>query len=231
MTPSKRVLNEIEKIEGLREIKGQEHEPLILEMFATVGHQWVRDDETAWCAACMGYVLDKAGMKHTGKLNARSYLDLSGEIDIDEAVPGDIVIFSRGNPDGWQGHVAVYYDRASNGDIICIGGNQSDMVKKSTYRLDRLLGVRRPTPLRKSVNQTKTVRGVKEAGTGVAVAAVLQTVQIVNDMTAPAQAAAQDPSVSPTVKLLIGAGILVLIGFGLYRVWNERRKKFEAGDR
>ena len=163
MTASARVFHEMKKLEGLKEIKGAEHEPLIIEMFATVGHQWVKDDETAWCAACMGYVLSKTGMRHTSKLNARSYLDLPGAVEIEDAQPGDIVIFSRGDPNGWQGHVTIFLRRSSGGQIVCLGGNQGDMVKESTYSADRLLGIRRPQPVRKSVNQTGRVKEIGRA--------------------------------------------------------------------
>lgn len=36
---------------GIKEIAGKDHNPLIVSMFADVGHPQIRDDETAWCAA------------------------------------------------------------------------------------------------------------------------------------------------------------------------------------
>ena len=81
------------------------HNPKILQYFADVGHSEVKDDETAWCAAFVGAMLKRAGMPHTGKLNARSYLDWGDEVALEDAQEGDIVVFWRGTPDGWQGHV------------------------------------------------------------------------------------------------------------------------------
>jgi hypothetical protein len=40
---------------GLKEIRGEEHNPVILKFFKEIGHSWVQDDETAWCAAFVNY--------------------------------------------------------------------------------------------------------------------------------------------------------------------------------
>jgi uncharacterized protein (TIGR02594 family) len=118
------------------------HNPKIVSYFAEVGHSWVKDDETAWCAAFVGAMLKRAGLPHTGKLNARSYLDWGNPIAIEDAKPGDIAIFSRGNPNGWQGHVA-FVDRMHKDHIDVLGGNQSNQVNVRSYPKQRLLGIRR----------------------------------------------------------------------------------------
>ena len=127
---------------GTWEWKGNKHNPKVLQYFADVGHAWVKDDETAWCAAFAGAMLKRAGLPHTGKLNARSYLKWGVEVPLEEAQEGDIVVFSRGDPSGWQGHVAFY---VSHGDrfINVLGGNQSNQVNVTPYKRKRLLGVRR----------------------------------------------------------------------------------------
>ena len=118
------------------------HNPKILQYFADVGHGWVKDDETAWCAAFVGAMLKRAGMPQTGKLNARSYLDWGDEVALDGAQEGDIVVFWRGTPDGWQGHVGFFVRRAGV-SIEVLGGNQANQVNVKRYPVDRLLGVRR----------------------------------------------------------------------------------------
>lgn len=118
------------------------HNPKVVKYFADVGHDWVKDDETAWCAAFLGAMLKKAGFDHTGKLNARSYLDWGFEVPLDQAKEGDVVVFSRGNPNGWQGHVGFYISHNGK-DIRVLGGNQSNQVNISSYPRKRLLGVRR----------------------------------------------------------------------------------------
>jgi len=161
------------------------HNPKVVQYFHDVGHAWVKDDETAWCAAFVGAILKRAGMPHTGKLNARSYLHWGDPISIDQAQLGDIVVFWRGTPSGWQGHVGFYEDHDDN-EVMVLGGNQSDQVNVKTYPRDRLLGVQRssgavdPQPVavskeRKSVAESKTVRAsvaTAAGGAGTAMGAI-----------------------------------------------------------
>lgn len=127
---------------GMKEIPGVDHNPEIIAMFAKVGHSWVKDDETAWCAAFAGWAMELAGVKSTGKLNAKSYMTWGNPVDPAEAQEGDIVVFSRGNPSGWQGHVGFYVGRKGD-KILVLGGNQSNAVTIAEYPASRLLAVRR----------------------------------------------------------------------------------------
>lgn len=131
-----------EKDLGLWEWK-EGHNPKILDYFAEVGHAWVKDDETAWCAAFVGAMLGRAGLTHTGKLNARSYLSWGEPVATVDAECGDVVVFSRGDPNGWQGHVAFFHGFATDGDLLVLGGNQANQVNIKKYSASRLLGVRR----------------------------------------------------------------------------------------
>jgi len=119
------------------------HNPKVVRYFHDVGHEWVQDDETAWCAAFVGAMLKRAGMAHTGKLDARSYLDWGEEVPLSQAQEGDLVVFWRESPDSWKGHVGFFVGRTRIGHIRVLGGNQSDQVNIATYSDDRLLGVRR----------------------------------------------------------------------------------------
>lgn len=127
---------------GTREVKGRGDNPVIMEMYAAVGHDWVEHDEVAWCAAFVGYCLEKAGFRSTRKLTARSYLDYGEKVDnVRNAVAGDIVVFKRGNSD-WQGHVAFYVSQTKS-SIKVLGGNQADAVNIRSYPKSKLLGIRR----------------------------------------------------------------------------------------
>lgn len=128
---------------GTAEIPGPKHNPAVVNWFADVGHSWVSDDETAWCAAFIGAMLERAGLTSTRKLNARSYLDWGDtEITLAAAQEGDIVVFYRGDPNGWQGHVGFF--SALRGDkIMVLGGNQGNEVSIAPYSKTRLLGIRR----------------------------------------------------------------------------------------
>ncbi len=118
------------------------HNPKVLKYFKDVGHDWVEDDETAWCAAFVGAMLKRAGLPHTGKLNARSYLKWGEIIDLKDAQEGDVVVFSRGDPNGWQGHVA-FFVKEDGTKLQVLGGNQSNQVNIAKYPKSRLLGIRR----------------------------------------------------------------------------------------
>lgn len=126
---------------GLKEKPGSAHESRIVEFFAEAGHAWVKDDETAWCAAFANAMLKRAGVEGTGKLNARSFLDWGAPLNKPRV--GCVVVFSRGNPKGWQGHVGFYVGEDSR-YIRVLGGNQSNAVTISRYSKSRLLGYRWP---------------------------------------------------------------------------------------
>ena len=116
--------------------------PKVIAYFKDSGNPGVTDDETAWCAAFVGAMLRRAGVKSTGALNARSYLDWGTPVDRKNAQPGDVVIFKRGNS-SWQGHVAFFVkDRGALIDVL--GGNQSNAVNVKGYQSAALLGIRRP---------------------------------------------------------------------------------------
>lgn len=126
---------------GLTEGPGPENNPVILEMYATVGQDWVEHDSVAWCAAFVGHCLEQAGIRSTRKLTARSYLDWGVPVDIADAKPGDIGVIPRGSS-SWQGHV-FFVDRIEGGWIWGLGGNQSDAVNVRRYPSSKLLGIRR----------------------------------------------------------------------------------------
>jgi len=127
---------------GLTEWAGAKHNPVIMEMFDTVGHAWVDDDETPWCAAFVGAVLAQLGLPTTRKLNARSYSTYGAAVSPQRAVPGDIVVLWRGSPESWMGHVA-FFVRYEGSRVVLRGGNQGDAVTDAAYPVDRILDVRR----------------------------------------------------------------------------------------
>lgn len=130
---------------GLKEIVGPRHEKKVVKMFADVGHAWVKDDETAWCAAFAGSCLERAGVKSTKALNARSYLKWGTVLT--KPVPGCIVIFKRGSS-AWQGHVAFYVSETKTA-VRVLGGNQSNSVSIANYSKAKLLGYRWPAAYKK----------------------------------------------------------------------------------
>ena len=126
---------------GTTEGPGPANNPVVMEMYASVGHDWVEHDSVAWCAAFVGHCLEMAGIRSTRKLTARSYLDWGIPVEIAEAGPGDIGVIPRG-ASSWQGHV-FFIDRIEGAWVWGLGGNQSDAVTIKRYPISKLLGVRR----------------------------------------------------------------------------------------
>lgn len=129
---------------GVKEVPGSTHNPRILEYFVPLGKNWVKEDETAWCAAHVGWSLEESGLNSTKALNARSYLDWGVEVAFEDMKKGDIVIFWRSKPESWKGHVArfVRYDEKA-GYIWVLGGNQGNAVGINRYHKSKWLGARR----------------------------------------------------------------------------------------
>lgn len=100
------------------------------------------DDEVSWCAAAMSCWLDEAGYLSPNTGRARRFLGWGEPI----AKPrfGCVAVFSRGNPSGKQGHVALYCQTGSPGHLLVLGGNQRNSVRYTEYETARLLGYRWP---------------------------------------------------------------------------------------
>lgn len=128
---------------GLQEVPGSKHNEFIVKMFKDIGQDWVDDDETAWCSCFVNWVCLKTGLKRSGKLDARSWLNIGEQTSYPRH--GDIVVFWRESIDSWKGHVGFFTGYTSQGDIYCLGGNQQNEVNISVYPKNRLLGFRRLT--------------------------------------------------------------------------------------
>jgi len=125
---------------GLAEIAGKENNSEIVNFFHKIGFPWINDDETAWCSAMMNFLCMKYGYEYSGKLNARSWLDVG--IHVKEPEFGDVVVFWRNDPRGWEGHVG-FYIRSRKDRIYTLGGNQGDTFCIFPYPASRVLGYRR----------------------------------------------------------------------------------------
>ena len=177
--------------------------PLIMDMFRKSGFPDVADDATPWCAAFVGAVLAEVGLVGTGSLLARSYLKWGTHVPSSEAERGDVLIFTRGPRDGWQGHV-TFFDSYDGSYVNCLGGNQKDGVNISRYLREDLLGVRRAIAPRKSPAQSKTLQGLAGLFGALGVSAFMAD------------------SLEVIIPLVIAGGIGVFI-------FRERLKAWEGG--
>lgn len=196
----------------LKEYPGSQHNPEIIKFFADSGHNWVQDDETAWCAAFVGSVLAQCGISGTNKLNARSYLKWGNSVDINNAKQGDVVVFWRGSKDSWKGHVG-FYSRHDANNVYVLGGNQGNSVTVQSYPRSRLLDVRSMAQPRTSVAQSKTV----QASVTQVAAATGAGVTAVSSLDSTAQ-----------LVVLVVAGVIAVTALV---VLKERLLKWKAGVR
>jgi uncharacterized protein (TIGR02594 family) len=155
---------------GVREIAGEKHDPTVLQYYADAGHPQIDDDETAWCAAFVGAMLQRSGISGSKSLAARSYLQWGKKLS--KPKPGCVVVFWRNSPRSWQGHVG-FYVKEDDKYIYTLGGNQRNAVNISKYPKSKLLGYRWPvTP---SNSRTYRAAGLGLLGAGTTATAVLES--------------------------------------------------------
>ena len=143
---------------GVQEVPGPKHNPIIVGWAADAGHPEIVDDETSWCSLSMCSAAKEAGLPFPPvNVNpmARSWLTWGVKVETDNVQPGDVVIWSRGNPAGPHGHVNCVREVRQRGvrtEIRCVGGNQSGLkggdAVTVTGWLDagKAIGIRRPVP-------------------------------------------------------------------------------------
>ena len=127
---------------GIKEISGNEDNPVILKYASETGIVGVSHDEVPWCSIFVNWCCKKAGQQMSGQANARSWLNVG--LNASSPEPGDIVVFWRGSPQSWKGHVGFFLGFNKNGTrLYCLGGNQGDAVSIQSYDKDKVLGYRR----------------------------------------------------------------------------------------
>lgn len=126
---------------GTKEIPGKNHNGTIVKWLRAI-ETWVNDDETAWCSAFVNHCAREAGYEQSDNLAARSWLKFGDEVDIGKARQGDVVIFWRGSPSAWTGHVG-FVDSLTASSVRTLGGNQNNEVNITSYARSMVLGIRR----------------------------------------------------------------------------------------
>ena len=143
-----------------KEVKGKGTNPLIKAFFDKVSHPEITEDETPWCAAFVGCMLERSGIESTKSLRARSYLSWGRTLKPTKSSPtkpepakkGSIAVFRRGkNPKA--GHVGFVVGE-TNTTLLILGGNQNDQVSIMPYSKSQLLGLRWPSS--KTVKQRQS---------------------------------------------------------------------------
>ncbi len=127
---------------GTKEWAGKHRDnPVVMQFYRDVDHDEIQHDETAWCAAFVGAMLERCDIKSTRALNARSYLKWGKKVTKPKV--GDIVVFWRESPRSWKGHVGFFAGYTSSGKVLTLGGNQNNKVSVKAYSASSVLGFRR----------------------------------------------------------------------------------------
>lgn len=126
---------------GLTEIKGPKHHPEILQMWKDIKRGGIKDDETPWCAAFVGAMLERSGIRSSRYESAKSYLQWGRTLS--EPVLGCVVVFTREG----GGHVGFLVGKDKAGNLLILGGNQSDQVNIRAFPVSRVTGYRYPSEL------------------------------------------------------------------------------------
>lgn len=126
-------------LEGTREIAGRKHNPRILAMWKMAKLPFT-DDETPWCAGFVGACLEQAGFRSTRSAAARSYERWEYGTRLRKPVADCIVVFWRGKPTGWSGHVGFVDGVDQQGRLMVLGGNQGNAVNIKPFNKARVVG-------------------------------------------------------------------------------------------
>lgn len=128
---------------GTKETPGPKSDAVIMGWADRLGLKNYADDAIAWCGLYMGYVmfhsvpLDRIP---ANPLGARQWLQYGRDTTPQY---GAVLVFWRGDKDGWQGHVGFYIGEDDTHYHV-LGGNQTDSVSIARLDKERLLEARWP---------------------------------------------------------------------------------------
>lgn len=109
--------------------------------------KYTKGKPVSWCAGFVSYVLTESGADFDYTLSAREIFNRannSGDV-VKDPRPGDIIVFWRGKPNGWQGHAGIV-EKVDGEKIVTIEGNVGDYpakVRRFEYQknnIPKLLG-------------------------------------------------------------------------------------------
>lgn len=135
------------------EIKGAKHNPKIVQWWKDIKRGGIKDDETPWCAAFVGAMLEHVGIKSSRYESAKSYLDWGVKLDTPRY--GCVVVFTRSG----GGHVGFVVGRTPDGDLMVLGGNQSDAVNIRAFSNERVSGYRWPAGIQVDLRTLPVISG------------------------------------------------------------------------
>lgn len=144
---------------GTKEGPGASNNPVVIKLFADAGFPGIKTDSTAWCAAFVNGNLERAGIRGSRSLAARSFE--SWGVGLKEPVLGCIATKKRAGSE-WQGHTFLIVG-ANETHVFGLGGNQGDAVSIASFKRSEIVAYRWPAgvPIPTGTKLPKTVAGAR----------------------------------------------------------------------
>lgn len=92
-----------------------------------------------WCAISANAWLERSGIKGTRSASSQSFRHDPGYVKLSGPALGAITVYWRSNPQSGIGHVGFYMGETST-QVLTLGGNESDAVRKQFEPKSRLYG-------------------------------------------------------------------------------------------
>jgi len=132
---------------GIKEVVGKGSNPVILNMAKQIGLGNIyKDDDTSWCAVFVNFLCHVTG-KPLSPINgdiynlmrAKAFANWGTRVSLKEARIGDVVVINRTG----GGHVFILIATTKQGNLVGIGGNQSNQVSIAEFDASRIADIRR----------------------------------------------------------------------------------------
>jgi uncharacterized protein (TIGR02594 family) len=132
-----------EEAKGVREIAGARSNPDIMKYHKSSGF-WGADDSggsNAWCGSFVNWNIERAGINGPkDAFRAKEWASWGNRVEPSKAQVGDVVVIKTG---GNNFHVGFFAGRDSSGNVLVLGGNQSDAVNTKSFAASSVYAIRR----------------------------------------------------------------------------------------
>jgi uncharacterized protein (TIGR02594 family) len=92
-----------------------------------------------WCAIFANAKLEQSGVPGTRSASSQSFRKDKNFVKLDKPSLGAIAVYTRGKPKSGLGHVGFYMGETTT-QVLTLGGNESDAVRKQFEPKTRLVG-------------------------------------------------------------------------------------------
>ena len=108
-----------------------------IEKFITQAHCGKLGDP--WCAIFANAKLEQSGVSGTRSASSQSFRKDKNFVKLDKPSLGAIAVYTRGKPKSGLGHVGFYMGETKT-QVLTLGGNESNAVRKQFEPKTRLVG-------------------------------------------------------------------------------------------